>query len=307
MSDLPSKNPKTSGFPQKSIRLHHGEDAVSVMLHVDDVGMCHGANVAFLNLFRSGAVTSGSVMVPCPWFAEIAAEARRDSSLDLGVHLTLTSEWAHYRWRPLSTASRSSGLVDDDGFLPRRVHELSERLVPEAAEIEMRAQINRAIDSGIRVTHLDTHMGTAMLPRLLPIYLALGQSYGLPIMLPSKGRFSQTNSVIYREAVRELHRRGLLIFDTFRTTQEVSAEFTLDAYRKMIAALPSGRTFVALHCNTPGDIETIAPDEAHWRVNEYKLLKSGVVQEWLRELGFSSFGFKPIQQVWRNRTGYRGV
>src|SRR5262245_4660966 len=91
----------------------------TVILHVDDVGMCHGANRAYLELARAGAVTSGSVMVPCPWFPEIAEAAAADGSLDLGVHLTLTAEWPHYRWRPISTSSPASGLLDDDGYFPR--------------------------------------------------------------------------------------------------------------------------------------------------------------------------------------------
>src|SRR5215831_6699074 len=77
----------------------------ALVLHVDDVGMCHGANVAFLELSCARAVTCGSVMVPCPWFREIASAAAEDGSLDVGVHLTLTSEWSQYRWAPLSTHS----------------------------------------------------------------------------------------------------------------------------------------------------------------------------------------------------------
>src|SRR3954465_15786085 len=92
----------------------------ALILHVDDLAMCHGANHAYLEFAAAGLVTCGSVMVPCPWFREIA-EAAADPKLDLGVHLTLTSEWPHYRWRPLSTTSRASGLIDDDGyFLARR-------------------------------------------------------------------------------------------------------------------------------------------------------------------------------------------
>jgi len=81
----------------------------AVILHIDDLAMCHGANRAFLDLARAGFATSGSVMVPCPWFRETAEAASGDAALDLGVHLTLTSEWPHYRWRPLTTASRASG------------------------------------------------------------------------------------------------------------------------------------------------------------------------------------------------------
>src|SRR6185295_8360623 len=90
-------------------------EARVMAIHVDDVGMCHGANQAFIELSRSGGVTCGSVMVPCPWFREIADAARDDPSLDLGVHLTLTSEWQHYRWGPISTVDAASGLVDAQG------------------------------------------------------------------------------------------------------------------------------------------------------------------------------------------------
>lgn len=106
----------------------------TVILHVDDVGMCHGANFAYPELLRAGAVDTGSVMVPCPWFADIAAAARDDRSLDLGVHLILTSEWDRYRWRSISTVSRPSGLVDDDGYLPKNCLRLRASIVPEACE-----------------------------------------------------------------------------------------------------------------------------------------------------------------------------
>ncbi len=92
-------------------RLGFGPADRVVIFHADDVGMCHGANVAFLELSRRGLISCGSVMAPCPWFPEAADLARQQPKLDLGVHLTLTSEWDHYRWRPLSTVERTSGLA----------------------------------------------------------------------------------------------------------------------------------------------------------------------------------------------------
>ena len=86
------------------------------VLHADDLGMSHGANAAFAELSAFGTITSGSVMVPCPWFAELAALARDDPSLDVGVHLTLTSEMKGYRWRPLTRPPASAGVTDADGF-----------------------------------------------------------------------------------------------------------------------------------------------------------------------------------------------
>jgi len=121
-----------------------------VILQVDDLGMCRDANRGFLSLAAQGYVSCGSVMVPCPWFREIAEAAAADPALDLGVHLALTSEWAGYCRAPISTVSCACGLIDDDGYLWRDVASLGARLIPEAAEIERRAQIARARSAGHR-------------------------------------------------------------------------------------------------------------------------------------------------------------
>jgi chitin disaccharide deacetylase len=156
----------------------------AVGLHVDDLGSTHAANRAYLDLVARGLVTCGSVMVACPWFREIAEAAVADPDLDLGVHLTLTSEWPHCRWAPISTTSRASGLIDDDGYFWRDVASLRRHLVPEAAASELRAQIERALAAGIAPTHIDAHMGAAMLPDLLEVHVRLANAYDLFPVLP---------------------------------------------------------------------------------------------------------------------------
>ena len=106
----------------------------TLIIHADDLGGSHGANMAFVELWDMGVVTSGSVMVPCPWFRELAELAVARPALDIGVHLTLTSEWRHYRWRPLTGASQASGLVDGDGYMWPKVKPLRERAVPDASD-----------------------------------------------------------------------------------------------------------------------------------------------------------------------------
>jgi chitin disaccharide deacetylase len=276
------------------------------ILHVDDVGMCHGANAAFLDLFRAGAVDCGSVMVPCPWFAEIAAAARLDRTLDLGVHLTLTSEWEGYRWRALSTADPASGLLDEDGCLPRRCRPLRARLVPEAAEIEMRAQIDRALASGIDVTHLDTHMGAALSPELLAITLNLGRDYRLPVLLPrdiasylDRLDLGPVEREPYLHAVAGLDAAGFPVVDHFRMTPGVSSAEAPNAYRDLLTTLPAGLTYVALHCNMPGDIETIVPPRAHWRTDEHALFSSGAPAGWIAEAGIVRIGYRALRDLMR--------
>ncbi|HYT97930.1 MAG TPA: polysaccharide deacetylase family protein, partial [Casimicrobiaceae bacterium] len=262
--------------------------------------------VAFLELARSHSVTCGSIMVPCPWFREIASAAAQDPGLDLGVHLTLTSEWPQYRWGPLSTSSRSSGLIDKQGYFPRNCLDLRARLNVEASEIEFRAQIDRALEAGIDVTHLDTHMGAALVPELVDIYVRLGLEYRLPILLPREIdsytgvlRMGEITTGIYERIVAQLDTRGLPVLDRFRMTPEPPGPDVDATYRTMIETLPTGATFFALHCNAPGDIEAIVPSRAHWRTDEYRLFGSGAPKRWMAEAGIRAIGMREIRDLWR--------
>ena len=278
------------------------------IFHADDVGMCHGSNQAFGELSRTGAITCGAVMVPCPWFTEVAEMAGAAPDLDLGVHLTLTSEWRAYRWAPISTTSRSSGLIDEHGYLWRRLPLLAAHLVPEAAEAEMRAQIERALRAGIDVTHLDTHMGAALLPSLVEIYVRLGREYQVPVLFPR--HFQDYASVLDFAGVPleahgplfgRLEAEGWPLVDHFRMTPGVPSAESEQAYRDLVAALPQGLTMVALHPNASGDIETIVPDKAHFRTDEYRLLRDRAFREFIAGQGIRTVGFRPLRDLLRQR------
>lgn len=277
------------------------------ILHEDDVGMCHGANAAFLELSKSGALTCGSVMVPCPWFPEAARAAASDSSLDLGVHLTLTSEWPTYRWGPITRAPASSGLIDDEGYFPRNIAALAARVVPEAAEAEMRGQLDRALAFGIDVTHLDTHMGAALSPALVEAYCRIGQEYRLPVLIPRRGatyaevlKFDAAAAIpVWQKAAAMLDERGVPLVDDFRMTPGMPHEESEAAYRNLVDTLPEGITFVALHPNVSGDIETIVPPRAHFRTDEHRLLRDGAVAAWLEAAKVQTLGMRPLRDLMR--------
>jgi hypothetical protein len=286
--------------------LGFGPDVRIVIPHQDDVGMCHGSNQAFLALARDGFVSCGSVMVPCPWFPEIADAAADDPALDLGIHLTLTSEWPNYRWHPISTTSPNSGLIDPDGYMWRRVALLREHVVPEAAEAEMRMQIERALAAGLDPTHLDTHMGAALAPELLPIYLRLGREYRLPVLLPRRISsylemlpLGPVDTGLFDAAIGELDRAGIPLVDDFRMTPGVDSDVMPATYRAIISGLSPGVTFFALHCNAPGDIESIVPPRAHWRTDEYRLFRGNEFNEWTAIQGVHPIGFRPIRELLR--------
>ena len=254
--------------------------ATRVILHLDDVGMCHGANTAFVELSRLGTIDCGSVMVPCPWYSEMAQCARSDPSLDLGVHLTLTAEKAHYRWRPLTGVSRTGGLTDPDGFFWRDVANLRAHADPQAADYELRAQIETARSAGIDITHLDAHMGAVLAPEFVDLYISLGADYDVPIVFPRSiqtygpsHNFGTLDDAPYRARAAVLASAGLPVADrVLETPWHVDRPATA-RYGEMLRKIGAGFTFVALHANAPGELEAIEPDSARIRIDEWDLFR----------------------------------
>jgi len=240
---------------------------------------------------------------------EAAEMAARNPRLDLGVHLTLTSEWATYRWAPISTAARSSGLIDENGYFWRRLPLLAPKVVPQAAEAEMRAQIERALAAGIDVTHLDTHMGAAFLPELVEIYLRLGREYRLPVLFPKNLRdytsvldFEGISLEGYFRLLGEAENQGWPLVDHFRMSPWVPQEDTDRVYRKLISDLPPGLTMIALHPTRGGEIESIVPAKAHFRIEEYRLLKDPAFQKFVKDQGIRTIGFRPLRDLLRQKS-----
>ena len=167
-----------------AVRLGYPADAKLLIVHADDVGVAHSVNAATFKAFESGLVTSGSIMIPCAWLPEVAAYARAHADADLGLHLTLTSEWATYRCRGVLGRERTPSLYAPDGYLYPTEMEAASHADVREAEAEVRAQIERARAFGIKPTHLDAHMRTLYSTRpLFEMLLRVGREEGLPVMV----------------------------------------------------------------------------------------------------------------------------
>ncbi len=155
--------------------------AVEVAIRCDDVGMCHAGNVAIRRLIATGMPFSASVMVACPWFLEAAAILRDQPQVSVGIHLTLNSELEHYKWGPVLGRSRVPSLVDAHGYFHATEAAFAASEVDlDEVELELRAQIERALDAGLRVDYLDYHMLTAVsTPALRAVVEALAAEYRL--------------------------------------------------------------------------------------------------------------------------------
>lgn len=165
-------------------KLGYPKNTKLLILHADDLGVSHSENEASIYAMEKGSVNSASIMVPCPWFPEIAAYARAHPKADFGLHLTLTSEWKYFKWGPVTPKEKLAGLVNKNGFLFESVDSVENGSKPGEVEIELRAQIERAKQFGIDVTHLDSHMG-ALYGKAdnIKTLIKLGREYKVPVML----------------------------------------------------------------------------------------------------------------------------
>ena len=283
----------------------NGKGRKRVVIHEDDVGMTHGANAAFVELSAHGSCSSGSVMVPCPWFPEAVELAAADPSLDLGVHLTLTSEQKPYRWRPLTGPPRSAGLTDEFGYFWPDVPS-ARKAAPEAVEAELRAQLDAARAAGFDITHLDAHMGTAQMPEFVAIFRRLGQEHGLPVLLVKDLDHYNPASYAgpldpagYNAEVAAARAAGEPIFDIVCETPWARTTDAETAYREIFAAIPEGLTFLSMHFNKPGDFEVVNPEAAHIRTEEYALFRTGKIAEWIAEFDLDLIGMRTLRDALR--------
>src|SRR5215831_10167064 len=202
-----------------------------LIINGDDVGMCHAANMATIECLEKGLMRCASIMVPCPWFPEIAAYAKEHPEADFGIHLCHTSEWKKYRWGPVSGRDKVPGLVDPLGYLWPEVPDVYAHATPEEALVEGRAQIQRALDAGVDVTHLDSHMGTLQLDeRYLKIYRQLAVEFDLPVRMASQETMARAG---HPELRGQFAASGILfpdffIYDELKNEKNGVTNFWLD-------------------------------------------------------------------------------
>ena len=155
----------------------------TLLIRCDDLGMSHSVNIAFKELMESGLKFSASVMLPCSWYQEAVEILKQHPEMTVGIHLTLNAEWKNYRWGPIAGKDKVPSLVDEDGyFFPSRATFFANNPKAEEIEIELRAQIERAMNSGIKISYVDYHMGTAVdKPEHRAIVEKLAKEYGLAI------------------------------------------------------------------------------------------------------------------------------
>jgi predicted glycoside hydrolase/deacetylase ChbG (UPF0249 family) len=224
-----------------------------VIIHADDAGMSHSVNRATIDAMEQGIVSSASIMVPCPWFKEFAAYAKAHPDKDYGIHLTLNSEWENYRWGPVAGKDTVPSLVDQEGYLWDNVAEVAANARAHEVAVELRAQIQRALDFGVPLTHLDTHMGALVSrPDLIETYVNMGVEFNLPVFFLRNAE-SEVPDVRVRDRAVQLvgtldrHKLPILDYMTQLYTHD-RFENKRDQYLEAIVNTGPGVRYLIIHC-----------------------------------------------------------
>jgi len=277
-------------------RLGYPANSRLLVIHADDLGMNHSVNRAIFQALENGWVTSASILVPCPWFPEVARWAREHPDADLGIHQALNSEWTDFRWGPVSSKDRVPSLLDPQGYLPLETPEVARNAKPSEVEEELRAQIERARAAGIHVTHLDTHMGALFgTPELFAVYRKMGQSYKLPILQAEEGSHAPQSGVTQPTD-------GLVIQKVIEMEPGVAEKDWFDWYKKQLAPLSPGVYQVIVHLAYDNDEMRGAtwdhPDwGAAWRQHDLDMVKSAEFKQFLKDQGFVLVTWKELAKA----------
>ena len=265
------RNPAQTNANVKTLaeRLGYPRDAKLIIVHADDVGVTHSVNAATVTALSTGFVNSASLMVPCPWFPEIADYAKAHQDLDFGLHLTLTAERVYYRWGPVAPRDKVPSLVDENGYF---WHDWmpSTRIDPKDVEVELRAQIDRALAMGLRPTHLDSHQYRLIMTNkeLFEVFVRLAHEYRLPFFV-TRDWFAQ-----YPYLEPSLGPNDIVIDHTVTIEPSLPAEKWADFYTTALNNLQPGVTEFVIHLAYDNDEMKAATREratwgAAWRQRDF--------------------------------------
>ena len=282
--------------------LGYPKDAKLLIIHADDLGVTHSENAASISAMEKGCVNSASIMVPCPWFPEIAAYARLHPEMDFGLHITLTSEWKYYKWGPVTQSHNIPGLVNKNCFFYSSVDSLIQNASSAEVEEEIRNQVKRAIQFGINPTHLDAHMYSIHHNLgFLKSYLKVGHEFNIPVFI-----YHQVGSFLSINLDTVLSRRDVIV-DTILTAEVENFKAGMsDFYSTGLKNLKPGITYLILHtAYDDNEMRAVTIEHegwgAEWRQKDYDFFSSPLCAKLLKENNIYLITWREIRDKITNK------
>ena len=280
-----------------------------IMLHADDIGMCEEANVAARKYLLDGHIQSAAAMPPCPEFEDIISWAKAHPDIDMGLHLSLTSEWKTYRWPSVLPVDEVPGLIDSEGMLWRSVEEVVQHATAEEVAKEVRAQIEKSIALGYTPDHIDTHMGALYgHPDFALAYLKIAMEYGIPanaIDLSDSlvvAHFRQAGYPITQKLISFMDTYSLPKLDNFTSAPNAKTyEEKKEAFKTLIQALRPGLTEIIFHPSVESEQLKNITNSWQQRVWEAEMFADADMVQFFKDEGIIFTNWKEIMKRFKNK------
>jgi predicted glycoside hydrolase/deacetylase ChbG (UPF0249 family) len=278
-------------------RLGYPKDAKLLIIHADDIGVTHSENKATISAIEKGVINSGAIMVPCPWFSEIAAYAKQHSEFDWGLHLTLTSEWKYFKWDGIAASDQIPGLINEEGYFYESVDKAVKNATAAEVEKEIRSQIEKALSVGIKPTHLDPHMETLFGSLdFFKTYIKIGKEYKIPVLIPE-------NKLRDAGFMKEAGSYPAKVVAHIQLHPGIRPNRWQEAYDSSLVNMKPGLNELVLHlAYNDEEMKAVTIGKTHWwdaawRQRDYDYITSQRFKDVLRNNNIQLVTLRQIQNV----------
>jgi len=277
-------------------RLGYPADSKLLIILADDVGVYHAANMASFTALSQGAVTSGTVLQTTPWLTEVAAYAKQHPDISLGVHLCLSSEYTTYRWSTVAPRDKVPTLLDPTGYLYLHGDDTVKHAKPAEVEIELRAQIERALGFGFKPDFVDSHQRALFSnEELFRIYMKVAHDYKLPFLI---GRDRSTGG----RFVPLVTDKDLVVDSVTVIPSTTPAQDWLGFYSRAAKSLKPGLHQFYVHLAfDDAEAQSISVDHTAygpaWRQRDFKVMTSPEFKKVLEENHVILVSWKDLKKI----------
>lgn len=282
----PTKNQtnRLLGFPP---------DARLLIINADDFGMCHAVNKAIIGTLQAGVVRSTTLMVPCPWALHAMHFLAEHPEVAFGVHLTAISDWADYRWGPVTSREKVPSLVNKSGYFHNfeQMPEFLAQVRLDELEMEFRAQIEVVLAAGLQPTHLDWHaLRIGGREDILGLMLRLSREYGL------------AHRVFGQAWIKKVQSQGLPTNDfDFLDSYLIEPETKTSHFVELLQELPAGLSEWAVHPGLENEELRAIDSGSYVRQTDFDFLTSQRAKDVIEEEGIILLDYRALQEVWKEK------
>jgi len=293
---------KNKYFPTLAEQLGCSDKDILVIVNIDDIGLHKDETEASFKVFNFGMVKSGSIMVPCPNYHRVIKLWHENPEIDFGIHLTLTCEWGEkYPWAPVLPKTDVPSLYNPEGIMWPSNEAVLLHAKQKDIALELEAQINKVLETGLKPSHLDYHMNFAFHADLFPVIMRLTRKFNLPMRVPKNTKFMLPFT---KHNLWSLRRKGYVFPDTRKGIymmggEDQSLEFRKAKYHDQLRSLNPGVHNINLHIAfKTRELEYImGQHDSSIRQIDFDVWTSHDTKKLAQELGIIFIGFRPLQQL----------